>query len=1416
MKRARSLVLAALVSATLLLPLLAREARAGPDAAFAPPHADLGVDLDADTLFDILAVGVAVNVTTPGTYNVTGTLWDSANTTQITAAWNAGTLPGGPNTVPLYFAGPLVYRSLLDGPYWVALVLENSTGVTDSGGHLTAAYLHTDFDPPQAFLKAPFTDAGLDTNGDLLYNNLLVNGTVAVGTPGLYLVGGALLDSPPTRVIATVLTFVLGFTAADYPFTLNFTGVPIRQSGYNGSFQVNMTLVNATFTPLDYVEDLTGPYTWDQFELPPAYFTPPHADYGYDRDVPPDGDYNVIAVNLSLHVDGPGTYIVQATWYNSTHTLPLDLRLNITTLPPGDHHLELWFSAMSATLFFQSGPFVVDFGLYGLVGGVPMALDSGTYTTQPYAFAQLQSTLFPRLVSGHVENALNATPIQGLTPFFYNWTNDWSSLGTGQTNANGDYTLFPIFPGDFVAVFDDAAHNADLSVRNLQGFVFTEDAQLYPTAPNRAYVNFSWTDWDTMALAEDVHAETDNETSRWTFDYGVSFLGVAQLAIGDRNLYLNKWEMDKLVQLFGLPSFDLPAPVSTIGLLSTDQRPYLLQGGSAVNSEDVEGPVTLDRPMRLSVTADYTPIPPVPAADLHYLNLTVAYDTNATRNAYRLDFAPGYRLLWHTPTANVSIQGLAQPWATVDPGPDPDPNDGLPGEIVTLIVGNANADTSPPSITATATPPTQTYGGYVNASAVVTDTWGVASVAVNITGPAGSLGNFTLIEAGGSYSYNTTYPVVGSYTATFWASDLWGNWGTAAANFGIVDTTAPTITNVTVTPSPAEVLGAVTLSGDFVDDYGFSIFQPVSDFSVLITPPTMPSFGPLMVLTWLPPRVVHFDAYFPVDETGTWTWFASATDPSGNTGTATGTFEVIDTTPPVVTAAATPAIQEAGLPTNITASATDYAVATANVTIAGVGTFPMAFDGGSWYYEAAFPLGTQAFAVAATDASGNMGSDAGTFDVVDTTSPVVTAAATPSTQSFGLAVNITADVTDYAVASVEVTITGVVGTFPMALTAGTWHYAAVFPAGAHAFNVTATDTSGNSGSATGSFTIVDTVAPTAEAGADLAVKTDELFVFNGSGSTDDAGISSYSWAMDVNGTLVTLGGVGPSYAFDEPGTYTATLTVTDIGGNTGTDAVTVTVLARTPRAPANLQAAVTGPTTVSLTWGAVTENDDGSVIDDLAGYEVYRSPPGAGTYTKLTATPIAATAFADPTATGDAYDYRVRAVNAYGVPSSGADVTATILGGLRGTVVDTNGAPLAGVGVAAVDAAGNVVAQAVTDASGQFALSGLRWNVTLRVARGGYDTREVLRDVPPGGVGDIGTIELSASPAAPPGGVPLWVLLALALIVLAAMVLLLLMRRRKQEEPAPTEQPPEPEPLAKREAAAEEASSPDERGGKFE
>jgi len=267
---------------------------------------------------------------------------------------------------------------------------------------------------------------------------------------------------------------------------------------------------------------------------------------------------------------------------------------------------------------------------------------------------------------------------------------------------------------------------------------------------------------------------------------------------------------------------------------------------------------------------------------------------------------------------------------------------------------------------------------------------------------------------------------------------------------------------------------------------------------------------------------------------------------------------------------------------------------------------------------------------------------------------------------------------------------------------------------------------------------------------------------------------------------------------------------------TDADTVAVTVFARTPRAPANLQAVVTGPTTVSLTWDAVTQNDDGSPIDDLTGYEVYRSPPGAGTYTKLTVTPITATVYMDAAATGDAYDYRVRAVNAYGVRSADADVTATILGGLRGTVVDTNGAPLAGVGVAALDAAGNVVAQAVTDASGQFALSGLRWNVTLRVAREGYDTREVLRDVPPGSVGDIGTIELSASPAAPPGGVLLWVLVALALIVLAALVLLLLMRRRKKEEPTPTEKPPEPEAPANHETTAEAppSTAEGERGGK--
>jgi len=88
---------------------------------------------------------------------------------------------------------------------------------------------------------------------------------------------------------------------------------------------------------------------------------------------------------------------------------------------------------------------------------------------------------------------------------------------------------------------------------------------------------------------------------------------------------------------------------------------------------------------------------------------------------------------------------------------------------------------------------------------------------------------------------------------------------------------------------------------------------------------------------------------------------------------------------------------------------------------------------------------------------------------------------------------------------------------------------------------------------------LDTTKPTANAGADQTVNEDTLVTFDGSASTDENGIATYTWTFtDV--TTKTLTGEKPTYTFETPDTYTVTLNVTDAAGNYATDTTVITVL----------------------------------------------------------------------------------------------------------------------------------------------------------------------------------------------------------------------------------------------------------------
>jgi len=221
-------------------------------------------------------------------------------------------------------------------------------------------------------------------------------------------------------------------------------------------------------------------------------------------------------------------------------------------------------------------------------------------------------------------------------------------------------------------------------------------------------------------------------------------------------------------------------------------------------------------------------------------------------------------------------------------------------------------------------------------------------------------------------------------------------------------------------------------------------------------------------------------------------------------------------------------------------------------------------------------------------------------------------------------------------------------------------------AGTYTATLTVTDSSSPAKTATSSVTVtVSAVGNPLMATASATPTSGQVPVnvaFTGT-ATGGTPPYSYRWAFGDGSTSTAQ---NPSHTYGTAGTYTATLTVTDSSSpaETASSSVTITatpIAGTAPGAPTGLTATA-GTGQVSLSWTPPASN--GGV--NITSYRVYRST-SSGTETLLTSGGCsglgAVTSCMDAGLTpGQAYYYKVTAVNAIGEGPQSNEATATPTG----------------------------------------------------------------------------------------------------------------------------------------------------------
>jgi signal peptidase I len=285
-----------------------------PGATLTGRISDKGIDTDGDDLFNLLEIGVEVNVTDAGKYTISvSNLLDSNPSPNYIYVYNS-TLPylnSGIQNVTVQLSGTHIRMSGFDPAYVSNIGLNDAAyGVSETKGNvpLSKPYSHLDFDPPKAVLTGRIFDAGIDADDDGKFDYLQIGVEINVTDPGQYsLQVSGLKDSSLNKTIDVYDYESSYFVAGVQVSNLSLYGPSIYLSHSNPRY-VSSIWLYADYSSYEYDVALSQEYAYNEFDPPGAYLTGTISDSGIDVDG--DGKFNYLQVGVEVNVTESGSYYI--------------------------------------------------------------------------------------------------------------------------------------------------------------------------------------------------------------------------------------------------------------------------------------------------------------------------------------------------------------------------------------------------------------------------------------------------------------------------------------------------------------------------------------------------------------------------------------------------------------------------------------------------------------------------------------------------------------------------------------------------------------------------------------------------------------------------------------------------------------------------------------------------------------------------------------------------------------------------------------------------------------------------------------------------------------------------------------------------------------------------------------------------